>query len=929
MSAPFDPSKLDLDINNNSTPEPTADATPEKVEGEKVLDPLSEAPVTQKPKQEAQEIDTKEEVKKTEAPVDTEAAINDNDILSEAGELPQTETKQEQKVIIDINISSLQDILHLLIDEKYDFVTFEPNENEVKIVFKKDNVEKSIKHIKFPSYTNIALKIKQVTKIDAEISKEPREAKGSLQVKDVAYDVVTKIVPGWFGEKIFLKIKPNTAKKATKKAKKTSLSTIFGFLGAILFVSLILGWAFITFIILNAQWVEDVNFFRSLGINLNDINTFIGRIVTFIFSLLLFIETTVLAIFLFKFVWTKKEFKKKRVLYGMISTVLLLITFSSATAWMVIDRKIKALPNWQELAYGDIQIYDNNLLTSDAFDKSWALVSNTTEMIGPVTIKYDLSLFESNEEKKGFEVKKYIWTIGGETIEELSPTLIQEFNEKGNYEISLVVEEIDLKGETIEKEVENIPSLSISHLVNIEEETTRNGGKIVKFDARDVQQLGKVEWYFGDDLEKAVWDGYEFKPTQIFFEETVVVLSIEDSDEERINKVFIVGEEKSADIGWEIEYTRETTNDLEYTIRVVNPETNFGDGFIDEFEWNIGDKSIKKTADPTDLEKSSEIQFEFKNYGDNEVSVLLRDSSGKAQELTTTINIPRNLELKRNLTIWNGDEKLENIRYIEKANEYFVDDLGIPTTLKLDARLVSPENFIYSLKEVSWDFENNGNIDGTGKTINYEILREGNHTIVVNYKFVHRKNTDDVINLKEFIYVEGVRKEAVVDFKIEKDTDYVPVTVRFDASKSTIKNDDVVKFEYDYGDGVVEIRDAINPGHKYTQAGDYTVKLTITGRSGKKYTGEKKLILKPEPQDVKIGVSIRKAPIGQGIDFSSDDSDGQITEYFWDFGDGNTSVEANPTHAYAKPWDYKVELRVDFANKNSLVDATKIEVYEE
>jgi len=89
------------------------------------------------------------------------------------------------------------------------------------------------------------------------------------------------------------------------------------------------------------------------------------------------------------------------------------------------------------------------------------------------------------------------------------------------------------------------------------------------------------------------------------------------------------------------------------------------------------------------------------------------------------------------------------------------------------------------------------------------------------------------------------------------------------------------------------------------------------------------LILKPEPQDVKIGVSIRNAPVGQGIDFSSDDSDGQITEYFWKFGDGNTSVEANPTHAYTKPGVYKVELRVDFANKNSLVDKMEIEIYEE
>jgi hypothetical protein len=32
---------------------------------------------------------------------------------------------------------------------------------------------------------------------------------------------------------------------------------------------------------------------------------------------------------------------------------------------------------------------------------------------------------------------------------------------------------------------------------------------------------------------------------------------------------------------------------------------------------------------------------------------------------------------------------------------------------------------------------------------------------------------------------------------------------------SQVQNDDIVKFIYDYGDGVVEERDAINPGHRY------------------------------------------------------------------------------------------------------------------
>gem|GEM_PF-3309791 len=132
-------------------------------------------------------------------------------------------------------------------------------------------------------------------------------------------------------------------------------------------------------------------------------------------------------------------------MYGMVSTILLIVTFASASAWMIIDGKIKSLPNWQELAYGDIQIYDNDRLTSDQFDKAGSLITDTSNLIGPITIKYDLSLFESNEERKGFKVKKYIWDIGGEKIEELSPILIKEYIEKGNYEISLIVEEVDLK----------------------------------------------------------------------------------------------------------------------------------------------------------------------------------------------------------------------------------------------------------------------------------------------------------------------------------------------------------------------------------------------------------------------------------------------------------------------------------------------------
>jgi hypothetical protein len=42
-----------------------------------------------------------------------------------------------------------------------------------------------------------------------------------------------------------------------------------------------------------------------------------------------------------------------------------------------------------------------------------------------------------------------------------------------------------------------------------------------------------------------------------------------------------------------------------------------------------------------------------------------------------------------------------------------------------------------------------------------------------------------------------------------------------------------------------------------------------------------------------------------------DESDGKIASWKWDFGDGNTSTEQNPVHAYAAGRDYTVILEVE------------------
>ena len=73
---------------------------------------------------------------------------------------------------------------------------------------------------------------------------------------------------------------------------------------------------------------------------------------------------------------------------------------------------------------------------------------------------------------------------------------------------------------------------------------------------------------------------------------------------------------------------------------------------------------------------------------------------------------------------------------------------------------------------------------------------------------------------------------------------------------------------------------------------------------------------------------MKKTSIWQWINFYSNWSDGNIVWYFWDFWDGETSTEANPTHSYSKEWIYDVELKLDFDNNNILKDMVKIEITE-
>jgi len=93
-----------------------------------------------------------------------------NSLLLE--ENPQEEVVS-QGIIYDINITSLEDILLLLSENNYDYITLVPSNDAIKVSFFKDQIEKTSKYIKYPAYSHILIQSKTKTKLNIEeIEKE-------------------------------------------------------------------------------------------------------------------------------------------------------------------------------------------------------------------------------------------------------------------------------------------------------------------------------------------------------------------------------------------------------------------------------------------------------------------------------------------------------------------------------------------------------------------------------------------------------------------------------------------------------------------------------------------------------------------------------------------------------------------------------------
>lgn len=150
-------------------------------------------------------------------------------------------------------------------------------------------------------------------------------------------------------------------------------------------------------------------------------------------------------------------------------------------------------------------------------------------------------------------------------------------------------------------------------------------------------------------------------------------------------------------------------------------------------------------------------------------------------------------------------------------------------------------------------------------------------------------------------------------FSVSQTIGCAPLSVQFN-DQTQIGDAPIQSYIWDFGDGVNA--STANPSHTYTNPGTYSITMIPTDSNGcSADTISPGLIsVVPTPTASFSANPTSGCVVPHVVNFTDNSSGTGAMSYLWDFGDGNTSSLANPSHSYSNFGSYSVTLVVTDAS---------------
>src|SRR5207244_2496041 len=113
----------------------------------------------------------------------------------------------------------------------------------------------------------------------------------------------------------------------------------------------------------------------------------------------------------------------------------------------------------------------------------------------------------------------------------------------------------------------------------------------------------------------------------------------------------------------------------------------------------------------------------------------------------------------------------------------------------------------------------------------------------------------------------------------------------------------IASWSWNFGDGQTATQQ--NPSHTYAAGGSYTVTLTVKDNQNASSSPASKTVNVSAPNQPPTA-AFTPSCTGLTCTFTdqSSDPDGTVASWSWNFGDGQTATQQNPSHTYAAGGSY-------------------------
>lgn len=301
-----------------------------------------------------------------------------------------------------------------------------------------------------------------------------------------------------------------------------------------------------------------------------------------------------------------------------------------------------------------------------------------------------------------------------------------------------------------------------------------------------------------------------------------------------------------------------------------------GAGDVVFFEWNFGDGNMATGIN---------VYHTYELAGTYNVTLTVQDSQGETSLPDTT-----------SATIGVAEQPP-----VADAGEPYSGTTALAVTFDASGSF-DPDGDIVSY---AWDFGDGNSGSGVAPTNTYSTAGRFDVLLVV-------EDNDGLTDTNATYAVIDTANQAPIADAGGPYTGTVAVAVSFFGSAQD-ENVGTVTGEWNFGDGSAPVA-GITAAHTYSSEGLYWATFTVEDEFNLKGSDSTLVLIGQGPQ---IPVAQAGGPYrgkaGTSIFFdgtASDDLDGDIVSYAWDFGDGATASGPTPIHTYATAGVYRVSLTV-------------------